>query len=331
MAKDFKYVDFENTYTENNRDIDIETEGLIFEKTAIDGWPASQEDNGTIIANVITTLHGDTFTNWHFPEYKENSAAVESAREAEERQKEDFARYRERIGLQDIKAVRNEEASGSQEKSIFIKEDIPGPAGDAAASVITSVRGDTVVDFIDNSLRSNTTVLERIDDAVKKQHTKWQTAAFQSAETSLEEGKSLKSLADNYRSGRNYLLKPGEFEDDYIEKATQKVEMLMYDLGLSIHNVLSGMGYIESKLFEREDVMDFLTSRQSNQKMRTALHKAGVTDEEIVEMAIKKLNHLGEVHDEDIDTIQQGIDDAMDDIYQEKKATLSKNNPKKTR
>ena len=331
MAKDFKYVDFENTYTEDNRDIDIETEGLIFEKTAIDGYPASPEESGIVVANVITTLHGDTFTNWHYPEYKENSAAVESAREAEERQKEDFAQYRERIGLQDVKAVRTEDGPGSPEKTIFIKEDIQGLDKEAAASVITSVRGDTVVDWIDNGLRSNKTILARIEGAVGKQHTKWSTVAFPLAVYAREEGMTLKILADYYRSGRKYLLKPGDFENDYIQKATQKVEMLMYDLGLNIHDVLSGMGYIGVKLFERDDVRGALTDRQVNQKQRLLLHRAGITDEDIVDRAIKKLSHLNEVHDEDIVTIQQGIEDAMDDIYQEKKATLSKNNPKKTR
>ena len=37
MEKEFYYVDFENDFTQTRQDIDIETEGLIFEMTAISG------------------------------------------------------------------------------------------------------------------------------------------------------------------------------------------------------------------------------------------------------------------------------------------------------
>ena len=321
MEKEFYYVDFENSYTQTRQDIDIETEGLIFEMTAIDGYPANPHEDGTVIANVITTLSGDTFASWHHPEYRENESAMECVSDAMKRQKKNFAKYRKMTAISGKTRVSAEKPSiYKDEKPVFCMDAVPSsPAKISlpAANIITTESGDTVVDWIQNGFRMDGFVTSQIDKALARQKDEWKMASG----TKTAVPHTLKEQADEYRNGWETKLLKEVSNSKSIDSTIHAIEMLMYDRNLTIHNVLEGMGYIAAKLFERDDIDDCLSSGSDDFKeTRKQLNKMGVSDKEIIKKACESshIRHLEEMHDEDYVSIQMAIEESMDKLKKEK-------------
>lgn len=69
-----KLVSFENNYIETNDQFDDDEKGIVI-KTFIDGFPEKEEDDeiyAEVVATVSTTIHGETYIDWHDNAYRLN-------------------------------------------------------------------------------------------------------------------------------------------------------------------------------------------------------------------------------------------------------------------
>ena len=68
-------VNFENTYR-------YDGEGDAKEVIVIDGYPADENKEGTVVAEIILTKSGDTVVSWHDNSYRANETVLELIEES---------------------------------------------------------------------------------------------------------------------------------------------------------------------------------------------------------------------------------------------------------
>ena len=72
-----KYIAFENTYSGT----DENGNGFV----CIDGYPEDENAEGTVIAEVFMTMHGDIAVSWHHNAYRDDSVVLELIEDSKRR------------------------------------------------------------------------------------------------------------------------------------------------------------------------------------------------------------------------------------------------------
>lgn len=88
---DKKLVTFEAIHTET--EADATKEENFHYRTFIDGYPADENEEGTVVATVTTTLHGDIVTDWHLNAYREIPQAKELVAEVLKEHAAEWKKY----------------------------------------------------------------------------------------------------------------------------------------------------------------------------------------------------------------------------------------------
>lgn len=309
MENDYKYVEFKNDYVRKGRDIDYETDGFAFSITSIDGFTADPAEAGTVIANVFTTVHGDTFTNWHLSEYKDNPAAAACADEAAKKQKEEYAAYQKKTkaweGVPE-EVIEDRDGTGiAYRTDIFEKHDNTGILD---ATVLTSIHRDTVLDWTEAGYRNSPYVLSQFGDIFVNHAVRF------SSELKFQKNTITKRDPDKKSK----------------ENSLRELQAFMQKNGLNIHDVLKDMGYVGVKLIHEEDLRDSLDSDNIGLKeAHENLRNAGITDEEIIEKTIPYLKPLEEMHEGDYITLQAGLEKSMQELAKGKDLTPPARSEKK--
>lgn len=69
-------VNFENTYIQTEEDITKE-EGDAIGIVTIDGFPEDETEEGSVVCEVILTVHRDIVISWHLNAYRGNPEVME--------------------------------------------------------------------------------------------------------------------------------------------------------------------------------------------------------------------------------------------------------------
>lgn len=71
-----EYVSFEDTYVQTEVELASDNPDC-FMSVTIDGYPADENEEGTVIAAVYITKRGDLVTDWHHNGYRGNETVKE--------------------------------------------------------------------------------------------------------------------------------------------------------------------------------------------------------------------------------------------------------------